>query len=99
MRNARASSANHLVHKPAIIAEIVKVTRTAQRQGVLNGFLEMAVGALDRPVFVGDARIVPGRIASLEMLPDTEPLPHLICSRLIFGSGGGDEAGHHGDAR
>ena len=39
------------------------------------------------------------RIASLEMLPDTEPLPHLICSRLIFGSGGGDEAGHHGDAR
>ena len=31
------------------------------------------------------------RIASLEMLPDTEPLPHLICSRLIFGSGGGDE--------
>jgi hypothetical protein len=39
------------------------------------------------------------RIASLEMLPDTEPLPHLICSRLIFGSGGGDEAGQHGDAR
>jgi hypothetical protein len=39
------------------------------------------------------------RIASLEMLPDTEPLPHLICSRRIFGSGGGDEAAHHGDAR
>jgi hypothetical protein len=43
--------------------------------------------------------VVPFRIASLEMLPDTEPLPHLICSRRIFGSGGGDEAGHHGDAR
>jgi hypothetical protein len=28
------------------------------------------------------------RIASLEMLPDTEPLPHLICSRLIFGYSG-----------
>src|SRR5215469_8341321 len=26
-------------------------------------------------------RFKPPRIASLEMLPDTEPLPHLICSR------------------
>jgi len=26
------------------------------------------------------------------MLPDADPLPHLICSRLISGSRGGDEA-------
>src|SRR5262245_1907636 len=38
-------------------------------------------------------------LGRLEMLPDTGPLPHLICSRLIFGSGGGDEAGRHGDGR
>jgi hypothetical protein len=40
-----------LIHKPAIITEIVKVARTAQQQGVVNSFLETAVGALDRPVF------------------------------------------------
>jgi len=40
-----------------------------------------------------------GHIASLEMLPDADALPHLICFRPISGSGGGHEARHYGDAR
>ena len=38
------------------------------------------------------------RIASPEMLPEADPLPHLICSRPVFIGGGGDEADQHGDA-
>ena len=30
---------------------------------------------------------------------DAALAPHLICSRSISGSGGGDEAGHDGDAK
>jgi hypothetical protein len=39
------------------------------------------------------------RIASLEMLSDTELLPHLICSPPVGGGGDVDEAGQHGSAR
>jgi len=38
------------------------------------------------------------RIASSEMLPDGDLLPHLICSPPVFSGGGGYEAGQHGDA-
>jgi hypothetical protein len=38
------------------------------------------------------------RIASPEMLPDAEMLPHLICSRPILIGGANDEADQHGDA-
>jgi len=39
-----------------------------------------------------------GRIASPEMFPNVEPLPHLKCSRPGWGRRGSDEAGEHGDA-
>ena len=39
------------------------------------------------------------RIASRELLPDAELLPHLICSRPMIGGRVDDEAGEHGDAR
>jgi hypothetical protein len=39
------------------------------------------------------------RIASPELLPDAEPLPHLICSPPELDGGGADEAGEHGNAR
>jgi hypothetical protein len=42
--------------------------------------------------------IVAGRIASPEMLSDTELLPHLICSPPVGGGGDIDEAGQHGSA-
>jgi len=38
------------------------------------------------------------RIASPEMLPSAELLPHLICSLPVIAGGGNDEAGQHGDA-
>jgi hypothetical protein len=38
------------------------------------------------------------RIASLEMLPNVDPLPHLKSSRPGWGRGDSDEAGEHGDA-
>jgi hypothetical protein len=36
------------------------------------------------------------RIASPEMFPKAEMLPHLICSRPIFIGGANDEADQHG---
>jgi IstB-like ATP binding protein/Bacterial regulatory proteins, luxR family len=39
------------------------------------------------------------RIASPEVLSDTELLPHLICSPLVGGGGDIDEADQHGSAR
>src|SRR3984893_14477878 len=42
---------------------------------------------IERPVNVGDVRI-----ASPEMFPEAEMLPHLICSRPMFIGGAKDEA-------
>jgi hypothetical protein len=42
-----------------------------------------------------DARF---RIASPEMFPEAEMLPHLICSRPMFIGGAKDEADQHGGA-
>lgn len=39
----------------------------------------------------------PERIASSEVLPDGDLLPHLICSPPAFDGGGGYEAGQHGN--
>jgi hypothetical protein len=36
------------------------------------------------------------RIASPEMFPEAEMLPHLICSRPMFTGGAKDEADQHG---
>jgi hypothetical protein len=38
------------------------------------------------------------RIASPDMFPEAEMLPHLICSRSIFIGGANDEADQHGGA-
>src|SRR5271165_7081827 len=38
------------------------------------------------------------RIASPEMFPEAETLPHLICSRPMFIGGANDEADQHGGA-
>jgi hypothetical protein len=38
------------------------------------------------------------RIASPEMFPEAEMLPHLICSRPVFIGGAKDEADQHGGA-
>lgn len=38
------------------------------------------------------------RIASPEMLPGSDPLPHLICSPPMFSGGGRNEADQHGNA-
>jgi hypothetical protein len=38
------------------------------------------------------------RIASPEMFPEAEMLPHLICSRPVFIGGANDEADQHGGA-
>ncbi len=38
------------------------------------------------------------RIASPEMIPEAEMLPHLICSRPMFIGGANDEADQHGGA-
>ena len=38
------------------------------------------------------------RIASPEMFPEADVLPHLICSRPIFIGGAKDEADQHGGA-
>jgi hypothetical protein len=39
------------------------------------------------------------RIASPEMFPEAEMLPHLICSRPMFIGGAKDEADQHGGTR
>jgi hypothetical protein len=46
----------------------------------------------------GAANKVRNRIASPEMFPEAEALPHLICSRPIFIGGANDEADQHGGA-
>jgi hypothetical protein len=38
------------------------------------------------------------RIASPELLPGSDPLPHLICSPPMFSGGGRNEADQHGNA-
>jgi hypothetical protein len=44
------------------------------------------------------AIVVRVRIASPEMFPEAEMLPHLICSRPILIGGANDEADQHGGA-
>ena len=51
------------------------------------------------PVKYGATIWMGRRIASPEMLSDTELLPHLICSPPVGGGGDIDEADQHGSAR
>jgi hypothetical protein len=45
-----------------------------------------------------DRSVAEQRIASPEMYPEAEMLPHLICSRPMFIGGAKDEADQHGGA-
>lgn len=56
----RIAAADNLIDEDAVGAEIVEVPCSAHQQGVANGVLEMAVGAFDRAVLVGDAFVVAG---------------------------------------
>ena len=47
---------------------------------------------------VNHAALAVLRIASPEMFPEAEMLPHLICSRPMFIDGAKDEADQHGGA-
>jgi len=55
-----------------------------------------------RPATAGSIRDISAartrRIASPEMFPEAEMLPHLICSRPILIGGANDEADQHGGA-
>jgi hypothetical protein len=53
--------ADDLINEPAIGGQIVKVRGPAQEQGVPEGSLKMAMGALDTAVLVGDPAVVAGR--------------------------------------
>jgi len=50
------------------------------------------------PTPTSSSRCRPRRIASPEMFPNVDLLPHLKCSRPGWGRGDSDEAGEHGDA-
>jgi hypothetical protein len=54
-------AADELIDEMAIGGEIVECRRAAQQQCILQGAAEMAVGALDRAVLVGDAAIIAAR--------------------------------------
>ena len=53
--------------------------------------------AANRPAMLRDKQDE-NRIASPEMFPEAEMLPHLICSRPMFIGGAKDEADQHGGA-
>jgi putative peptidoglycan binding protein len=50
------------------------------------------------PELLGGSRPGGPRIASPEMFPEAEMVPHLICSRPMFIGGANDEADQHGGA-
>src|SRR5262245_23326382 len=53
---------NDFVDEAAIGGKIGKVARATQKQRVLDGFLQMAMWALDRTVLMRDPAIVAGRL-------------------------------------
>ena len=73
---------------------------------VLGAVLDHGVGAVDAActealeagIASGDVILTVQRIASPELLPGVDLLPHVICSPAVCDGGCGDEAGEHGDA-
>jgi len=57
----------------------------------------LAIGRLKRKLLYENT-VTERRIASPEMFPEAEMLPHLICSRPMFIGGAKDEADQHGGA-
>ena len=65
----------------------------------LEGVEGLSQGQIDRAHYnCSAANWIGTRIASPEMFPEAEMLPHLICSRPMFIGGAGDEADQHGGA-
>src|SRR5262249_36788369 len=54
-------SANDLIDKTAVAVQVIEVSTATQQQRILQGFLEMAVRALDRTILVCDTQIVARR--------------------------------------
>src|SRR5579859_1314860 len=62
---ARVLATDDLIDKAAIGAEILEVCSASQQQGVLDSALEMAMGAFDRAVLMGDTAIVASGLHSI----------------------------------
>jgi hypothetical protein len=67
-----------------------------QSSGRLGHFVPLPIGSAAGEC--GAAIWMGRRIASPEMFPEAEMLPHLICSRPMFIGGAKDEADQHGGA-
>jgi hypothetical protein len=69
-----------------------------QRRKPADIGLKAPLPAFIEPALASSIDRVPSgvRIASPKLFPNAEPLPHVICSRPIGGSGGDDEAIEHG---
>ena len=74
--------------------------RTPDRERVLRPLRRLcpACGSAMRIRYVQRDNQDERRIASPEMFPSIELLPHLKCSRPGWDRRGSDEAGEHGDA-
>jgi hypothetical protein len=66
----------------------IRPAATARKHGPLRGRAGRQIRDFSRAT----------RIASPEMFPEAEMLPHLICSRPILIGGANDEADQHGGA-
>ena len=84
-------------------ADIQIALVTGTRQQLIGEELTRVRVEVERVPIGRTIEVVPtisqeGRIASPEMFPEAEMLPHLICSRPIFIGGASDEADQHGGA-
>src|SRR6266480_4396942 len=77
----------------------IRPAPTARQHGPLRGRAVRQIRDVSRatPSFRHASRATV-RIASPEMFPEAEMLPHLICSRPILIGGANDEADQHGGA-
>jgi len=72
-------------------------TRKSSEEGLEQEFNSLQAQCEACEAYIWCAAIrVRDRIASPEMFPEAEMLPHLICSRPMFIGGAKDEADQHG---
>ncbi len=81
------------------IEAIIEKARAAVMRHGIRGLVIDPYNEIEhrRPPNMTETEYV-SRIASPEMIPEAEMLPHLICSRPIFIGGANDEADQHGGA-
>jgi type I restriction enzyme R subunit len=90
---------NRALHRMLVDGVNVEYTRSV---GSVAGAQAQVID-FERPehndwLAVNQFTVVEGRIASPELFPEAEMLPHLICSRPMLIGGGKDEADQHGGA-